>query len=402
MDKSADLPARLHFIIVPYYDSPLVLRFPLGRSVPSRLPFAPCFETSRKNVLKAKPAFATRPALPVAVVIPFYNGSDTIERAVRSVLEQSAAPAEFVVVDDGSRAEEGAALDALAERLGFRVLHTQNGGQGAARNAGVASTTAPYICFLDQDDFFLGHHIRDLSRAVPRNDPHFGWVYGELFEAEGDGSVVRTSIVTHHARHPKTDVIDLIKGDMFVLPSAALVSREAFEAVGGFDPQFTGYEDDDLFLRIFRAGYTNHFTPKAVTVWCIHSESTSYSPKMALSRFRYFRKLVGMFPDDEAKGRFFVRDMIIPRFQEIFLSEAIEAATRREGKYAANRETYLRLAADYVAIIRDQPTVSGFFKWRLGLHLRALDSRHARRIYHLRPTVTRLRAAIRGLTRPSR
>lgn len=238
----------------------------------------------------------------VAVIIPYYNGSKYIRRSAESVLAQTVPATEFVVVDDGSSPEEAALLDEIAQSMGFRVLRKENGGQGTARNYGVAHTSSRFICFLDQDDFYLKTHIATLLDAVPLDDPHFGWVYGDLMEADGEGNIVRSDMVKQHALHPKRFINDLLANDMFVLPSASLIERTAFEAVGGFDPQFTGYEDDDLFLRIFRRGYTNYFVDKAVTVWCINSESTSYSIKMSRSRLRYVKSSARSFPMMSTRG----------------------------------------------------------------------------------------------------
>ncbi len=233
----------------------------------------------------AVPAIESMPLWPsVVVIIPFYNGADFIERSVRSVFEQSVPAAEVIVVNDGSRPEERAALDGLATRYPFRILDKENGGQGSARNAGVAASTSDFICFLDQDDFYLPNHIETLASSIPQDDRLFGFVYADLYEADADGNVIRTGVVKEHATHPKRNINDLLRHDMFVLPSATLISRKAFEAVGGFDSQFMGFEDDDLFLRVFRKGYSNYFVDKAVTVWCIHTASTSFGIRMIRSR----------------------------------------------------------------------------------------------------------------------
>lgn len=308
-----------------------------------------------------KTGTAERQEESVVVVIPFYNGSNFIERSVQSVLDQTVPPKEFVVVDDGSSAKEAAKLDEIAKRMGFRVLRKKNGGQGSARNAGVAATNAEFICFLDQDDFYLRNHIETLLDAKPNNDPHFGWVYGELFEAEGNGDIIRTSIVSHHARHPKTHINDLLASDMFVLPSSSLISRKAYVAVGGFDEQFMGYEDDDLFLRLFRAGFTNYFTEKPVTVWCIHTESTSYGIRMSRSRLAYFKKLVKNFPDDKAKQRFYIRDLIIPRFHNTIMGEAAASVSDEANKFSENSKEYLAIAQSYVDTVLTIPSLSPEF-----------------------------------------
>jgi glycosyltransferase involved in cell wall biosynthesis len=271
------------------------------------------------------------PTADVVVVIPFYNGAAFIERALRSVFAQTLPASEVIVVNDGSAAEQRAVLDDIAGRFPFRIIDKENGGQGSARNAGVAASTAAFICFLDQDDFYLETHIETLMNAVPTRDPRFGFVYGDLFEADAAGHTIRMGVVKDHAQdHPKRSVFQMIAADMYVLPSAALVARQAFDAVSGFDAQFMGYEDDDLFLRIFRAGYTNYFVDQPVTVWCIHTASSAFSMRMNRSRLRYFTKLAAMFPDEPLRGRFYMRGYLVPRFGRLFINDVIKRRLRRD------------------------------------------------------------------------
>lgn len=301
-----------------------------------RIPFILQIENAMKN---------SRPT--VVVVIPYYNGAKFIERSVKSVFDQSVPADEVIVVNDGSRADEQAFLYALAERFPFKIIDKSNGGQGSARNAGAAASTPEYICFLDQDDFYLENHIEVLTRAIPREDRRFGFVYADLYEADGDGNIFRTSMVKEHATHPKRSITDLIGNDMFVLPSASLISRKAFNAVGGFDPQFMGYEDDDLFMRLFRKGYSNYFVDVPVTVWCIHIESTSYGIRMIRSRFKYFKKLAEMFPDEPEKARYYFRDCLMHRFGRAFVSDSVKAAlknTEHRAEVGAILREYLSIA----------------------------------------------------------
>jgi glycosyltransferase involved in cell wall biosynthesis len=321
----------------------------------------------------------------VVVVIPFYNGADFIERSVRSVFEQSVPANEVIVVNDGSRPEERAVLDALALRYPFRIIDKENGGQGSARNAGVQASRADYICFLDQDDFYLPNHIETLASSIPQGDRLFGFVYADLYEADADGNVIRTGVVKEHSTHPKRNINDLLRHDMFVLPSAALVSRKAFEAVEGFDPQFMGFEDDDLFLRIFRKGYSNYFVDKAVTVWCIHTASTSFGIRMIRSRFKYFKKLVAMFPDEHQRGRYYFRDFLMPRFQPYFVNHAIESI-KNDDQY---REEMSAILNEYGAMVLANPYVGRKKKLRLRLTLLLLA--------HSPPAAVRLIGAVTRL-----
>ena len=301
----------------------------------------------------------------VVVIIPFYNGAGFIERSVKSVFWQSVPAAEVIVVNDGSRPEERAVLDALAVRYPFRIIDKENGGQGSARNAGVKASTSEYICFLDQDDFYLPNHIETLVSSIPRDDWMFGYVYADLYEADGDGNVIRTGVIKDHAQHPKRSIFDLLRYDMFVLPSATLVSRKAFEAVDGFDSQFMGYEDDDLFMRIFRAGYSNYFIDKAVTVWCIHTASTSFGIRMVRSRFKYFKKLMTLFPDEHQRGRYYLREYLMPRFQLFFVNEAIESIKRND----ESRGEMMAVLNEYAAVVFANPYVGRKKKLRLWITL---------------------------------
>lgn len=299
----------------------------------------------------------------VSVIIPFYNGSKFIERSLNSVFRQTVFPNEIIVVNDGSRLEERDFLHSLANRYEIKIVDRENGGQGAARNSGVAESKSEYICFLDQDDFYLENHIELLLDFIPSNSPNFGFAYGDLYEADGDGNIIRTGMIKAHSSHPKTNIFDMLGHDLFVLPSASIISRTAFEAVGGFDTQFTGYEDDDLFIRIFRKGYTNHFFDKPVTVWCIHSESTSYSIKMSRSRFKYFKKLLWEFPDSEERRRYYFRDLLMPRFEPLFVSDAI--------KYNLNddkdRHEVNNILAEYNEILKTRIGISSLKKFKIQL-----------------------------------
>ncbi len=83
-----------------------------------------------------------------------------------------------------------------------------------------------------------------------------------------------------------------LANDMSVLPGSSLISRKAFTEVGGFDEQFKGYEDDDLFLRMFCAGYRSEYIDHALYAARDNPSSTSYSRKMLVSRCNYFEKLL--------------------------------------------------------------------------------------------------------------
>ncbi len=261
----------------------------------------------------------------VSVVIAFFNGSLWIERALESIASQTVSPDEVLVVDDGSSAQESKFLSSLQEKFGFKIVRQDNGGQSSARNNGVSQAKSPYVCLLDQDDYFLPRHIEALLGTADFDDPRFAFSYGDLWRVSESGLVLAQSCVNLESNHPHLDLKAWVGTNMYILPSATLIKREVFLDIGGYDVELRGYEDDDLFLRLFLAGYTNRFTPEAVTAWTLNTSSTSFSESMARSRFIYFKKLVDRFPDGSVVGTRVFGDLLFKRFSQQFAKDVISS-----------------------------------------------------------------------------
>lgn len=272
-----------------------------------------------------------RAPLKISVVIPLFNGAKFIERSLGSVLLQTRAPDEIVVVDDGSSDDGAAVARNVSDGDGrVRVLHKQNGGQSAARNFGVRNSSGDLIAFLDQDDWWYPRHLEELERPFFRvRSKPLGWSYSDLDEFDGAGGMVEHAMLSRMpVSHPKKTLEDCLRQDMFVLPSASLISRAAFEEANGFDERLRGYEDDDFFVRVFRAGYDNEFIPEPLSAWRIHTDSSSHSPTMLTSGLLYAAKLFEHYPDDLYRSRFYTSDIVAPRFALVAIKAAVQAADR--------------------------------------------------------------------------
>ncbi len=102
----------------------------------------------------------------ISVVIPAYNAQSHLGSAVQSVLDQQLSPSEVIIVNDGSE-DNTSAIAHSFDHPAVRVIDQSNAGPGAARNAGMLSSTARWIAFLDADDQwqpdFLSHAISSLQ-----------------------------------------------------------------------------------------------------------------------------------------------------------------------------------------------------------------------------------------------
>jgi glycosyltransferase involved in cell wall biosynthesis len=263
-------------------------------------------------------------------------------------------PNEVIVVNDGSSEDESEFLVSLQQRFDFQILNQENSGQSAARNLGVSKATSDYICLLDQDDYYLPKHNQILLENSDFDDPKFGFSYGDLWRSNEAGQILSHSSINVKIKHPHTNLNTLVGKNMFIVPSATLISRTAFLAVGGFDPELRGYEDDDLFLRFFLAGYSNRFTPEAVTVWTMNTSSTSFTESMARSRFIYFKKLLKTFPEGSVVGTYVFGQLMYKRFAYQFAGDVIESAF----KGGENYEERLSRLKEFRSIVRSSNEIT--------------------------------------------
>jgi glycosyltransferase involved in cell wall biosynthesis len=291
--------------------------------------------------------------LSIVTIIPLYNGALWIEQSVRSVFAQTLQPDEIIVVDDAST--DGGMGASIVERIAkehpnIRLLHKPNGGQSSARNFGVAHSKSALIAPLDQDDIWYPTHLEELVEAFrDHRGMRLGWAYSDFSDIDEDGRMVQRSYINPKLENPKRNLTTILRQGIIIQPSATLINREAFEAVGGFDERLCGYEDDDLFLRIFRARYDNTYVAHPTSAWRIHSSSCGASDRHDDSLRFYISKLLHTFPDDRWRGINYASEIIAPRFIKIWLVMYIRAS--RYNNHAKMRE-YVRDALALVPLLR--------------------------------------------------
>lgn len=162
----------------------------------------------------------------VAVVIAAYQAEATIVAALQSVLAQTVAVRELMVIDDGSTDDTAPRAAAVSAVVSVHRLPA-NVGVGAALNEGIARTTAPVVMFLDADDLWAPRKVEVQSSALAAT-PDLDAVYGhsaQFVDAPDTSTVERVAAIASPA------VVGVHK-------SAMAIRREALLRVGLFDPQF--------------------------------------------------------------------------------------------------------------------------------------------------------------------
>lgn len=266
----------------------------------------------------------------ITVIIPVFNGRSKLRAALDSVRDQTLPPQELIVVDDGSTDGWQQVLDGFTAPFPVRVIEQANQGQSAARNHGAREATGELLAFLDQDDEWRPRHLEVLAAPFARQ-PDLGWCYSDFDEIDADGYVVTRAFLREFGiRNPKSSVLACVSHDLMVLPSASILRRSMYEQVGGFDEQLCGYEDDDLFVRCFRAGWAHRFVAQPLTRFRIHADSSSSTGRFIASRLHYAAKLEAMFARTDRLDRSYMRDAVAPRFFHTTLDDYVRACSARD------------------------------------------------------------------------
>jgi glycosyltransferase involved in cell wall biosynthesis len=327
----------------------------------------------------------------VSAILPVFNGRRFLRAAVQSVLAQSLPPCELIIVDDGSTDDSLAEVESLPPApFPIRVLHQTNSGQSAARNLASRQAQGEYLAFLDQDDRWYPQHLEMLVAPLAANNA-VGWTYCDFDEMDLDGNLVTRSFMRAAGlSHPKRTIFECVANDLMVLPSASVMRRSAFEQAGGFDESLCGYEDDDLFVRVFRLGWEHVFVESALVRFRVHSNGSSASRTFIESRMRYAAKLVAILPDDPRMLRYYVSDAIAPRFFQTSLDDYVRACSARDWDLA---KTALEVVNHFGGMRRPSLRLRWKLSWiqrpRLFRALIALNERlpYRTRFIH-NPTVT--------------
>lgn len=106
--------------------------------------------------------------IPFSIVIPLYNKEATVERALRSVFNQTVQDFEILVVNDGSTDNGPGVVETIGDPR-IRLIHQENQGVSVARNRGIAEAKHELIAFLDGDDEWLPEFLTTIRRMVDRN-----------------------------------------------------------------------------------------------------------------------------------------------------------------------------------------------------------------------------------------
>lgn len=183
----------------------------------------------------------------VSVVIPTYNRSHLIARAIQSVLDQTYQDLEIIIVDDGSTDSTEEIVKSFKNDNIIYIQHNINKGPSAARNTGIKASKGEYIAFQDSDDEWLPEKLEKQIDVFCNSPLEVGVVYTSIIRIENDKKIYipRDCFTLKEGK-----IHDELLKENFVGTPAVLIKKECFEKTKYFDENLPALEDWELWIEI--------------------------------------------------------------------------------------------------------------------------------------------------------
>ena len=251
-----------------------------------------------------------------SIVIPTYNGQDTLSECLAAISQQTHADFEVIIVDDGSTDTTAALVKEFTKKdKRFKLIQQQNAGPARARNQGARAAQNPILVFIDDDCTADTHWLAEMLK--PFSNKEIVGVQGRYKTKQKELAARFGQIEIDHRYSimARKEYID------FIGSYAAAYSKKVFLEAGGFDETFRipSGEDPELSYRLAEQGHKMVFNPGAI-VYHYHPASL-----YAYLRTKFYRAFwrVRMYKKHTNK---IVKDSYTPqglKFQMLFFYAGI-------------------------------------------------------------------------------
>jgi len=264
----------------------------------------------------------------VSIIIPTYNRPNETKRAIESVYSQDYTNYEVIVIDDGSSDETVNVVKKVADYRVSIYRNIKNSGVSVSRNLGIKLAEGDFLCFLDSDDEWLPgkltnqlNHIADLPNTV-------GLIYGAAENIKnGEKSIF-------YPRYRGVIFNDMLgRNCLHGACSNALIKKEVFDRVGGFDPLYPAIEDYEMWLRVCKV-FSVDFTSKILHKYYDLRDEQAANDRISQRHFDNIFARLMLF--DKWKGH--MKDINLDNF---FVFETAKLAVKCDGLAVSQRARLL-------------------------------------------------------------
>lgn len=180
-----------------------------------------------------------------SIIIPTYNRAAFLPKAIESVLAQTFADWELIIVDDGSTDNT---KDVVSQYSDSRItyIYQENAERSAARNNGITHSVGEYVLFLDSDDYYLSNFLADLNLEIRKNNnkPCL-YFHNALIESNG-----KQRQFAEPLPNGEKNILIFLFDNFRVIGVCQAATARCFFAENMFDTRFSLWEDTHLFFRL--------------------------------------------------------------------------------------------------------------------------------------------------------
>lgn len=246
-----------------------------------------------------------------SVIMPLYNKAAYVEKAIRSVLEQTYPHYELIVVNDGSKDDSAIIAEELLKDIpNARLINQENAGVAVARNNGVAQAKGDYVCFLDADDWWDVSFLQEMQQFIKDYPEACIWGTNYWYVKKGKTHVA-VPCETGYINYPK------IYAETLVMPLTSIsvcIKKDIFNELGGFPKGIKLGEDFLLWSKIA----LNH-------------------------KVAFLNKAIAYYNNDIPASLRATRNLHAPEFHMLFKMQYLESVVENESSVIENKEDWKQL-----------------------------------------------------------
>ncbi|NJD24010.1 MAG: glycosyltransferase family 2 protein [Betaproteobacteria bacterium] len=317
----------------------------------------------------------------VSVIVPAYNRASLLGEAIASVLAQSFADFEILIVDDGSTDDtERVVHEFVDSRIIY--LKQENKGRSCARNAALDISRGRFIAFLDSDDLYLPGKLA-MQVEYLDSHPHIDMLYTSAYCIDSSGNVLDERYSASVSGRIYRSIA-FFRPVTITLPTV-MARRELFDKVGKFDENMYRFEDTDMWRRISKIAHIEAL-PMYSCKLRTHSDNSlsSQDPDQIIAAIDYYARKVAH--EDSLMGAWVLRSGL----GALYYYYARAFQTVPAWKHRSNR--LLRTSCRYWPFFAVRHVVT-----RLGETLNILPRRvFYSSVEHIYPCYRKLKAVISG------
>ncbi|MEO6353633.1 MAG: glycosyltransferase family 2 protein [Oxalobacteraceae bacterium] len=231
----------------------------------------------------------------ITAIVPAYNVEVYVAAAIDSLLNQTCKFHEIIIVNDGSTDGTGMLIDQYWDIAGVKIFHTENNGQGCARNFALSQASGDYVYFFDSDDLLSVDFVESMHALISQK-PAIDIIYfsGESFLDDGCRSEYMPAYDRKIDREYPSGVDAtgaMLRQDVYFASPCLYLSKKSLWDDNGLTFMDIVHEDEEIIMRLSCSAGVSRCVDTSFFKRRIRAGSTMTLPKSQRNALGYLRTL---------------------------------------------------------------------------------------------------------------